>query len=316
MNILLTITDNYTPWCGVTLTSLFENNDASFTIYIINPGIQETNQRKLQAIVQKYGHSIHFLTITNEQKGLIEKVHQVSSYHESVLYRLFVAELIDEKITEILYLDCDLIVKGSLSEMPHIKKDIALYAVPDLFRMNDYHRLEIDHTLHTYFNSGVLYINLEYWRQHDIGRKCLHYIYHHKSIIWLPDQDALNAVLQRKVGYLHPRYNCMTLFSTKPSYLNNRIWWEDLKKVKEAVNNPVIIHYVGAKPWFKGCDNLPWREEWLSYFKKTEWYETISLGYVNGMRGKIKYFAKRFLSLTLPFIAKKVITDIYEKPQI
>lgn len=251
ISVLLTITDSYVPYCGVTMTSLFENNrNNKLCVYVFCPNLSDSNKKLLHNVASRYGQQIIFpIAAVRNNMPLSSQF----KFHESVLYRLYVSHLIPKEVGRIIYMDCDLIVTDDLREMWNRPMDssISLWAVPDLFRFTDYYRLKLNHKKHTYFNAGVILINLDYWRKNQVGEKCLDYIKKNAERVSYLDQDALNAVLAGTVKYLHPRYNCMIPFYANIDYLKNRVWYEDLEHIHEAVNAPCIIHYVGAKPWSK-----------------------------------------------------------------
>lgn len=38
-----------------------------------------------------------------------------------------------------------------------------------------------------YFNAGVLFMNLDYWREHSIGNECIKYLTSHYDILFNND---------------------------------------------------------------------------------------------------------------------------------
>lgn len=46
-----------------------------------------------------------------------------------------------------------------------------------------------------YSNSGVLLVNLDYWREHDVARRLAAFVREHPEKCLLSDQDALNVRL-------------------------------------------------------------------------------------------------------------------------
>ena len=209
-------------------------------------------------------------------------------YDISIFYRLFAAEWLPQNIDKILYLDCDLIVTGDLTSLwkEKINEDTPLCAIHDFVRLNDYHRLRINLKNHIYFNSGVLLINLSYWRKNLIAQQSLNYIRLHPERLLLPDQDILNALTVGKVKYLHPKYNTMTYMFCSDDFLEWCSWYNEIPKIKEATRNPIIIHFAGIKPWHKG-EYLPYREKWMEYLNMTEW-KNIKIKYKKGWIGWIR----------------------------
>lgn len=296
IHILLAITDSYAAYCAVTIVSIFENNKGNnFCIHIICADLSEENKNKMGCLFEKYGQEIDII-MPNIQKlqAIVEiKDKMPSKYHVSAFYRLFVSEWLSQKIDRIIYLDCDLIVIGNLLPLwkKEMNENISLCATHDFVRIQDYHRLRICKEQHTYFNSGVLLINLAYWRKHSVGQQCIDYICTYPERIKLADQEALNAVSVGKVKYLHLKYNTMSFYFAKEEYLSVRVWYDDMKAIQEAIKSPVIIHFAGEKPWFKG-DYLPYRDEWMKYLAMTEW-RNIKIKYKGGWKGRWKSFCQK-----------------------
>lgn len=285
IHILLTITDSYAAYCAVTLVSIFENNkDSRFCVHIICMDLTPDNKRRLISLVDHYGQKLNIIypDLEKFQAILNIKNRMLGRYHISAFFRLFAAEWLPKEVERIIYLDCDLIVTGNLRTLwdEHMSDHTALCATHDFVRIKDYHRLRINPMEHIYFNSGTLLINLIYWRSHSVGQRCVDYICTYPERILLADQEALNAVLTGQVKYIHPKYNTMSFYFTKEEYLSECVWYNDMEAIREAVKAPVIVHFAGDKPWFKG-NYLPYRDEWMRYLAMTEWKD-MRIGYKGG----------------------------------
>lgn len=102
----------------------------------------------------------------------------------------------------------------------------------------------------TYFNAGVLLMNLDRWRKKNISGEALKFVRENPSKIIFPSQDGLNAILQNKWMMIDIRWNC-------PSF--------KLKKYP----SPAIIHYMTTKkPW---NSNPRGKEIYYHYLSKTIW---------------------------------------------
>jgi lipopolysaccharide biosynthesis glycosyltransferase len=152
-------------------------------------------------------------------------------------------------------------------------------------------------------------LNLKYWREHHVGESCLSYIESNRNRIVMLDQDALNVILQGKVMYLHPKYNCMTLYCAKKEYVESRVMYADIEEVSQAVKSPVIIHYLSTKPWVKG-KYVPFRDEWIHYLSLTPWAD-MKFNYAHGWRGYVRCQIQRILKTFCPWAYRKLCADIY-----
>jgi lipopolysaccharide biosynthesis glycosyltransferase len=120
-----------------------------------------------------------------------------------------------------------------------------------------------------YFNSGVLLINLKYWREHDCQSQLFEFIDNHKNEFPLPDQDPLNIIFKDSKLHLDLRYNLQPIALYKDYYVSFP-WHKYEDEFRRAQVNPAIIHYAGVRPWEKRCKH-PYKEEWFKYRAMTKW---------------------------------------------
>ncbi|MBC7488760.1 MAG: UDP-glucose--(glucosyl) LPS alpha 1,3-glucosyltransferase WaaO, partial [Glaciimonas sp.] len=95
-----------------------------------------------------------------------------------------------------------------------------------------------------YFNSGMLYINVDKWIEEDIWHKSVKEILASGKVFSFPDQDALNIVLDQKTKFIDARFNFLyDLFG-------------ETVTGKKIPKDAVFIHFVGRlKPWHSWCCN-------------------------------------------------------------
>ena len=262
MNILCATDEAFVPYCGIMLSSLFRNNRSSrFHVYIICNGMTDTSKAKLKSLCEEYGNEISFITI---DRKMTENFPIRDTDHVSLAtyYRLFAPVILPEEVDRILYLDCDMIVNGRIDELYNCDIDnFALAGVLDEDYTSDskYERLGIVGSK-TYFNAGVLLINLAYWRQHNVTQRCLECIDRLHEKLLLHDQDTLNVVLKNEVRLVPVKFNMQTGFLHKKTKLSESI----RNEVVATLDNPVIIHFTGPrKPWLRH-----YRHPYLNIFRE------------------------------------------------
>lgn len=324
MDILLTITNSYIPYTAAMLQSLRDTNKGmSFCIYIICLDITEDNKRNLEKSFKRDDYDVEtgniniIFPIIN--KDILEEIEKTTPHlgkwiNVSFVLRLFAYRILPENIDKILYLDVDTVITASLKELEEkgLDNNTALAAVKDLIRHDDYERLSIDPQKHAYFNAGIMLLNLDYWRRHDIGKQCVELLMRNSAKYRFQDQDVLNIVCQGRAEYLHPRYNCMTFFFARREFLKARIREEEFDRVQEASKSPAIVHFTWpSKPWHKG-GFLPKREVWLAALAKTKWRDT-PIVWKDGIKGQIKHILKSIANCTLPLIGMHLGVEIYRK---
>jgi len=273
IHILCATDDAYVPYCGIMLTSLFENNkDVDVCVYVIfDKELSFTNKKRFVQLAGKYGQQIEFVKINNKQLSQFP-TKGMDYWSIAMYYRIFAAELLPESVSKLLYLDCDILVTGSLSEL--FATDLtgkAVGSISDIFIYTDECQQRLGYAAeHGYFNSGVLLINLDYWREHDVCGQCMSFLSENYERLVANDQDVLNAVLHDQKINLPLTYNYQIQFLSRYFFnLQN----DDLKKqVMESYLAPRIIHYAyKTKPWNVMYYKLPFVEDWQHYKRMSLW---------------------------------------------
>lgn len=314
MNIVICASDNYTMPCGVLLCSICENNCGEYIHFFIfvDDDFQAENKKKLMDLISLYkDKSIEFITVSDYY---INKFLPFESqlYTRHVFYRLLMAELLPEDVDKAIYLDCDIIVRQNISSLWNI--DIAEYAIGAVHdaqegKIEQFIRLGYSYDK-GYFNSGVLLVNLSYWRKNHSTSSLFSFIEHNPDKIVLPDQDTLNVVFQDVKFFIPITYNLQSDFLVKKKNMlfDYHKYSEELEKCRE---NPTILHLSGERPWLKGCKH-PYKSEYFKYRSKTIWHDeplwkrTVSL--------KERLFRSNFVRKPLSkFGLCSVLKDCYDR---
>lgn len=256
--------NNYVQHCAVMLLSLKENNNSSFTVYIIYNELSNKNINKLSFLLRSYNIDYNYckINISILKKAPLSNHITIASY-----FRILLPFILPTDIKKVLFIDSDIIVNTNLQRLWNIDiKKVALAAVPEPIIGDKLARLNI-HKSYNYFNAGVLLINLEKWRYHNISEKIINYINNSFHTLKYHDQDALNANLYDDCLYISSKWNVTHNFY--------RTTKNELKLSKKQINdikeNPYIIHFTGSsKPWhFK--NKHPFKYLYFFYLKKTPW---------------------------------------------
>lgn len=274
INIVCATDDKYVPYCGVMLTSLFENNkERVVNIYImIDKPLSDKGLKQFLCLEKQYEQHIHYFTV---DRSFFDKypIRGEDKEHLSIVtyYRLFAEELLPKEIKQVLYLDCDIIVDGAIGELFDMDwTDIAIGVVPDMCTEWDayYNRLGYEKAL-GYFNAGVVLMNLEYWRKHHMAKRCFDYMVHNYEKLDNNDQDVLNVVMKDLKRNLSVTYNYQIQLRM-PYFFNtfSRNMQEDVSKT----TSPKIIHYAAElKPWMAYYYSYPFYRTWQRYKKLSPW---------------------------------------------
>ena len=294
INIVFSTDNNYAPYMGVAICSIFENKKEGYLIdvYVLDGGISEDNKVKLKVLEDRYDFKIIYVEIDQSIfKNFIIRSHlTIASY-----YRLSIPELINN-VGKILYLDCDIIVVNDILSL--YKTDINNYYFAAVEEENYNSTLKENIGIpkeERYCNSGVILINSKKWRENNTSRKLLNFTTENQHNFYCHDQDSINGYLCGKWLPVSYKYNYMIL----PS--NNH-----LINIKNQKNDICIIHYLGAKPWNYLC-NHPLKNRYFYYLDRTPW---IRNKYINK---NIKNIIIKYTEDIILFIFPDYIVNIIKK---
>lgn len=277
MDVLYTCDNNYVWLMGISTISLFECNKSmdSLSVYLLGESISKENKEILDEIAKKYGRRI---TVIDVPKIDIPESLVSARWPLSAFTRLYSGQLLPEKLKKVLYLDCDTIISGSISELDELDvSEKIVYGVKDCIGSSYKKNIGLKPNA-IYVNAGVLLFNLERLRKVDINNVVAQYMRQYEKLINYADQDVLNGILKGEIGVLNPRYDVMTIdvehTYKEISILRRPTNFYAEQELKNAVNNPVIIHYTTnmrvVRPWFINA-NHPLTENFRKYLSLSPW---------------------------------------------
>lgn len=275
IDVVCNIDNHYTLYCGVMLTSLFENNpETIFCVHVITDYLTPENRTKLANLITGRNNEVFFY---KADPALFSECPIGESKHITLAtyYRLLIPDLLPSALDKVLYLDCDMIIQSSVREL--WETDIegkALAALEDAPHAAATAAARLHYpSSYSYFNAGLMLINLAYWRKHRVSARAFEYIKEHPQDLLFHDQDVLNYLLHGKAIFISPRWNLMDCFLTPEPQIQP----ERREALKDAVLSPCIIHFTGnKKPWNPKCEN-PYKNEYDRYLKLTGWNISTAL---------------------------------------
>lgn len=178
------------------------------------------------------------------------------TYLRLMLHRLF------PDLDKILYLDVDVLIRGSL--LPIWQTDLTgnvLAGVKGAVNLTDkwgwnsdrpYWKL-LEGQKGRYINAGVTLLNLAEIRKRGLEAEWNELA---KEKLYYQDQDILNITCRDAILYLPPKYNRLAYMEEEDynRFVEEKIF--SAAECEEALQNPIIIHYAGDKPWKRYDTNL------------------------------------------------------------
>ena len=260
-HIVCSTDNNYAPYCAVMLQSLVKTNpNLELCVHILTNDISSEYKDKISSILNsnRKGCIFHCVDETRLEGVKFRKANPLS---KSAYYRILLSSLLPT-IDCVLYLDVDILINGDISPLFSLDmKEYGVAACRDSLRspICDDHRAQLNLSYSdSYFNSGVMLINLDYWRNNSVEDKLIEFS-RRDRYVYFHDQDALNYVFKHKWYQMHPKYNYLNL-----SFYDKRMFAND-KDETEYINNPVVIHFASNvhKPWYS-IYFVPYRKRYLS----------------------------------------------------
>lgn len=274
MDICIASDDNYASIMEVVIISALENNKKAehICIHIFEDRISEKKKKEIISIIDMYGRDCSFYDVNEAMDKLRRDLNnEWANQNSYVAYsRIFMSEMLPEKVNKFLYVDCDVLICGDLTQL--FSTDIGnnvIAAVKDVLPYKYIRSLGLDN----YYNSGVLLIDNRSWKANKISQKLIEYCESHQDDEF-PDQDAINRVLQDKIFTLSPNY-CVfypeNSFSTQLQYwgFGDKLSYYSVDELIDAKTNPIIIHFVDTiwgRPWHSNNIN-PYSKLWYQYYE-------------------------------------------------
>lgn len=177
---------------------------------------------------------------------------------ETCYYRIFLADVLPAAVDRVLFLDADLLVESDLTELWRQPFDghLAL-AVVDAFSLPA-HATRLSGVAFeepvrftessSYFNAGVMLIDLRRWREERISQRASAFLWKHGKQMVYRDQDALNCALFGRWKPLSPKWNLHFVANSTLDWAAPGASADELAELRA----PAVIHFAGKKPWSDG----------------------------------------------------------------
>jgi UDP-glucose/galactose:(glucosyl)LPS alpha-1,2-glucosyl/galactosyltransferase len=236
------------------------------------PKLDKRALEKVVAMAERTGAALATHEIPDARIEGLPGIHQ-AGIPSTIWYRVDLPQLLPAT-ERVLYLDGDTLAVDSLA--PLWQTDLTgnhVGAVTNVFEPWNLGYpgsmgLELSGP-RSYFNSGVLLMNLEQMRRDECSTAIREWALANRDRLPWGDQDALNAVLAERRVELHPRWNCMNsvlLFDSASDVFG-------AEAVAEARARPGIRHFEGPgqnKPWHLLAPRDV-REVYMRHRRETPW---------------------------------------------
>ncbi len=279
MNIMIVTNSAYLSYAYTMLHSLFRSHPGEpMRICLPYEDLRKEELIKLGEFCERHGSVLLPLYVGTEFK---EKVQSRNGINVETYYRILAMDLLPSDMERILYLDVDMIIRGSLRPLYDADLSGKAFAVcEDIFgKINGFHeankyRMGIPKE-YSYFNAGVMLYHLSYLREVNACSALLERVYKDYERYEYNYQDVMNEMFYDRLLFAGwDQYNCPPAwyymdqaalaegrvvfadYDTIREYASSR-GEEELSKrylnvTKQIYDNARVIHYLGdTKPWSK-----------------------------------------------------------------
>ena len=204
-------------------------------------------------------HSGSFVYFDVDENLCVLKEQGYAEYTSYAAYaRIFIPQFLSES-GRVLYLDCDTLVHGPLDDLFKVDlhgKPFALAGdcIPRAYKKFIRHPLNLP-----YYNSGVMLIDLDKWRECLCTKRVLAELQHPHGPNPLGDQDVIVRCFPGETAPLLPKWNALSQYCLVSYNGLKRIVGKggilpfSAEDYEDARSKPVISHFSGhtlGRPWY------------------------------------------------------------------
>ena len=240
------------------LESLMRNNQGvRFIAHTFADDLSEDSIKKIDGVLRSGGCELVLHDLPENSRDLISNAPTLSHISIATYYRLFLPYVIDKSVKTILYLDCDIMIRGSVEELfVERNPDTLIVGVSDINEEDHANRIGVD----KYVNTGVLTMDLPGIRQMytiDSMLKEISKIMGQPENIVLGDQDIINLLFKGHIEEVPIYYNFQLLIHKAYCIKNPAL----MRRI-------TIAHFItGDKPWNNDY-LIVFAREYYSYLRK------------------------------------------------
>jgi len=257
LNFLFAFDYNYQIQGSVAIYSLLESVQDKVDIFVILDRSSENYDFPDSIVTHK---NLNKLTL--KMIDLPDNFYNIKEAHVSkaTFYRLYLSSLFKNENKNFIYLDADIICtqdpkKELFSAIHNMNSNNKSAAFADELSRSEYEEpfLRLGMTSDSYFNAGVMIVNLKKWNENDYSTKAINLIESLKENAKFWDQDVLNAMFDGNYFSLDNNLNYRTA---------------GLENSKD-IDEKIFIHFSGkSKPWDVGGLFEEFAQLYHEYYKR------------------------------------------------
>lgn len=259
---------------GISITSVIMNNkDTALVFHLFTDYDDDAFFQGLKQLAAEQSVTINVYII---DKAFFKSLPNTHAWSVAIYYRFIAFEYLSSSLSHLLYLDADVMCKGSLQALSHKVLPEGTYAavVRDVAetRIGSGDRLGVPQLDNDYFNSGVMFVSLAQWRDNNILEQSLALLLDKNVKLHFYDQDVLNILFVNHTLFLSEDYNCIYGIKKELKFRDPQAYKNIIKE------STVLIHYIGVtKPW-NSWANYPSAQYFNLAYQNSPWADQKLIG--------------------------------------
>lgn len=250
MNILVTLDENYLEPLRTMLWSLHQAEpETPFTVWLIHSHMRPEALESVRQYCGRFGWGFCPCEAGEE---LFADAPVFRHYTKAMYYRLLASRILPESVEKVLYLDPDILILNPISQLLDLPLEGNLFAAANHTGLGQQISAPVNRVrLHsndssTYFNSGVLVMDLEAQRRELDPAAIFAWTQEHANELILPDQDILNALYGSRILPLDD-----TIYNYDPRDCDTYLLLSGGEKTMTWImEHTAVLHFCGRfKPW-------------------------------------------------------------------
>jgi len=263
IHIVVATDQNYWHLTAVMLLSLASHHRSKekLVCHVITSGLTDRQKHSFIEFFHSKGVTIDWLSV---DPAAFKDFPVVDYFTPATYYRVEIPQLLSPAIRKVIYLDADILLLDDISKLWHT--DIKGLPIAAVENFHSFHKEFVGIPAEAkFFNGGVLLIDLDYWRRHNVSDQLKRIIVTQKEKMIYCDQEALNLLFYDKCFFLPPKWNyspghedvieLFELYDRRPEF-------------KEAVQKPSLVHFLGFYKPDNPEDFSVFADKYRSYFRK------------------------------------------------
>jgi lipopolysaccharide biosynthesis glycosyltransferase len=266
VQIVFATDEGYVRQTITALHSIVRQTQADLVVHVVFTDISAESHALLHDAIAGRGADACFHEVDGAWLGNFP---DSPHYSKSTFLKLHLPELLSS-LPRCIYVDPDILVRHDIKDLWNLRmhgKPVA--AVKDIdFAREHSERIRLP-SGHTYFNAGVLMLDLEILRNIEFEDAAIRLAESEPERIIIVEQDILNILLANNASYLPLKWNYCPLWTDHGApgsfqWRNIQTYYDEDER-EAADRDPALVHFANIhKPWHSSLESIehPFQEEY------------------------------------------------------